>query len=143
MNHHLLIATGVFLWLTALVHTALGGGVLMRHVSRQAFAPVKMPRAFAWMAPPEPDANAAVQKAYLRAIWHVIGVDALLSGGYMFAIAAGLIPGSTDALFNIALRFSGLGVLWVVMVCIPTHRWLRAPQWILTFVVAGMTLASI
>jgi len=79
-------------------------------------------------------------KIELRGAWHIIGVDCLLSGIYLVALAFNntIAGGNLLAGFT-ALRFALYGVLALVMILrMGRESLLKIPQWIIFPAIGGV-----
>jgi len=79
----------------------------------------------------------------MQAAWHLLSADGLVTAGYLLAAGLGAVEPSADVLVVTAIRFALYAVAWVLLVCLPTGQYLRAPQWILLALIAGLAWASV
>ncbi|MEZ0368275.1 MAG: hypothetical protein ACAI44_04225, partial [Candidatus Sericytochromatia bacterium] len=84
------------------------------------------------------DKASAQQWAFLRACWHFLTFDGLLTTVLLLLAAFGKLPGAAAVAITTAIRLSGYSLIWVLFVAPVRHGLLRAPQWLLLAAIAAL-----
>jgi len=139
MSAPLLVASGLSL-LAAAIHGILGETAIFHQARANPLPPFRLPRSLRFLTLATPAENSALHWAYLRASWHFLTLDFIVS-----AILFGMAASSTSpALENVvrvtAVRYIAYAAAWLLIVAVRHRSVVGAPQWLLLLAIAGCAL---
>jgi hypothetical protein len=126
----------------AVLHGGLGESAILRRAIKTPLPPLRISKAFSFLAADTPEANTNLQWRYLRATWHLLTIDFLISAG-LFAACVYMPSPSLMLMARItAGRYVAYASLWLLVVAVHHRSVLRAPQWILLLAIAACVSIS-
>ena len=123
--------------LTAVLHGGLGESAIFRGAIKTPLPWLRTAPVFSFLAADTPEANTNLQWRYLRATWHLLTVDFIVSAVLFAVCAAASTETLTLAAQITAIRYAGYAVLWLIVVAMHHKSILRAPQWLLLLTIAA------
>ena len=121
------------------IHIVLPEMTFFRRIPGAPLPEFELPRWLGFVGGRSPEQTNKVLWRYLRAGWHFLSVDGVVTGCLLLAASFGAL-GSPDAanVFALAtaIRFAAYGVLWFAVVAAHHTTPFNAPQWLLMFAVA-------
>jgi len=139
MSKPLLVASGLSL-LAAAVHGILGETAIFHQARANPLPPFRLPRALRFLTLATPAENSALHWAYLRASWHFLTLDFIVST-ILFGVAASSTSPALENLVRVtALRYIGYAAAWLLIVAVRHRSVVGAPQWLLLLAIAGCGL---
>ena len=121
----------------AVLHGGLGESAILQRAIKTALPPLRISKAFSFLAADTPEANTNLQWRYLRATWHLLTSDFLISA-WLFAACVHMPSPSLELMARItAGRYVADASLWLLVVAVHHSSVLRAPQWILLLAIAA------
>jgi hypothetical protein len=126
----------------AVLHGGLGDSAILQRAIKTPLPPLRISKAFSFLAADTPEANTNLQWRYLRATWHLLTIDFLISAG-LFAACVYMPSPSLVMMARItAWRYVAYAGLWLLVVAVHHRSVFRAPQWILLLAIAASVYVS-
>jgi hypothetical protein len=126
----------------AVLHGGLGESAILQRVIKTPLPSLEISKAFSFLAADTPEANTNLQWRYLRATWHLLTIDFLISVG-LFAACVYMPSPSLLLMARItAGRYVAYAGLWLLVVAVHHRSVFRAPQWILLLAIAACVFVS-
>ena len=123
--------------LGAVLHGGLGDSAILRGAVKTPLPSLRIAPAFSFLAADTPEANTNLQWRYLRATWHLLTVDFIVSAVLFAVCAAAPTEPLMLAVRITAIRYGAYAVLWLTVVALHHKNILRAPQWLLLLTIAA------
>jgi len=139
MSEPLLVASGLSL-LAAAIHGILGETAIFHQARANPLPPFRLPRALRFLTIGTPAENSALHWAYLRASWHFLTLDFIVST-ILFGMAASSTSPTLENVVRVtAVRYIAYAAAWLLIVAVRHRSVVGAPQWLLVLAIAGCAL---
>ena len=139
MSEPLLVASGLSL-LTAALHGILGETAIFHQARANPLPPFRLPRALRFLTLATPAENSALHWAYLRASWHFLTLDFIVSTILFGMAASSTSPALENVVRVTAVRYIAYAAAWLLIVAVRHRSVVGAPQWLLVLAIAGCAL---
>jgi hypothetical protein len=132
-----LIGASALSAMAAILHGGLGESTILQRAIKTPLPLLRISKAFSFLAADTPEANTSVQWRYLRATWHLVTIDFLISAGLFAACVYKPSPALVLVARITAGRYVAYAILWLLVVAVHHRSVFRAPQWILLLAIAA------
>ena len=139
MSKPLLVASGLSL-LAAAVHGILGETAIFHPARANPLPPFRLSRALRFLTLATPAENSALHWAYLRASWHFLTLDFIVSTILFGMAASSTSPALENVVRVTAVRYIAYAAAWLLIVAVRHRSVVGAPQWLLLLAIAGCAL---
>ena len=139
MSEPLLVASGLSL-LAAALHGILGETAIFHQALDNPLPPFRLPRTLRFLALATPAENSALHWAYLRASWHFLTLDFIVSTILFGMAASSASPALENVVRVTAVRYIAYAAAWLLIVAVRHRSVVGAPQWLLMLAIAGCAL---